>query len=200
MIASLVKTVGLVSDTHGRLSAAAFAALADCDYIIHAGDICSPEVLRELETLAAVYAVLGNNDYAEYGEAVGQFAQPVIEGVRFLVAHYREDIVAALKGRALFNAGGPCRRCAYTDTPMCRKSLPERKPGPLRFSSAPAALRIPGVGQDHRLRNFPSTTVVSGMSELKGSRSAKSSFGTVGSITPKAAAPGAKASGAAAFV
>ena len=44
--------IGVLSDTHGRLDADAFAALAECDRIIHAGDIGGPHILRELEALA----------------------------------------------------------------------------------------------------------------------------------------------------
>ena len=44
-----MKTVGVISDTHGRLDERAFAELADCDHIIHAGDIGDPAILRELE-------------------------------------------------------------------------------------------------------------------------------------------------------
>ncbi|MCL2827018.1 MAG: metallophosphatase family protein [Eggerthellaceae bacterium] len=84
--------VGILSDTHGRLPNAAFAALANCDYIIHAGDIGDPSILCTLKTLAPVYAVLGNNDFAEYGEDVGRFARPAIDGVRFLVAHIPQDV------------------------------------------------------------------------------------------------------------
>lgn len=86
--------IGVLSDTHGTLDPRAYAALADCDHIIHAGDICDPAVLRELETLAPVTAVLGNNDFPEYGPAVGRFARPVLGGVRFLVAHYPQDVDA----------------------------------------------------------------------------------------------------------
>ena len=84
--------IGIISDTHGQLSEAAFAALADSDHIIHAGDIGNPAILRELEALAPVTAVLGNNDFDEYGQAVGRFARPVIDGVRFLVAHYTSHV------------------------------------------------------------------------------------------------------------
>ena len=87
-----MKIVGLISDTHGNLHTRAYAALADCDFIIHAGDIGSPKVLHELQTLAPVAAVLGNNDFDEYGQSVGRYAKPEIEGVKFLVAHYPRDI------------------------------------------------------------------------------------------------------------
>lgn len=90
--------IGVLSDTHGRLPQRAYAELADCGHIIHAGDICDPGILDELRTLADVTAVLGNNDYGEYGAAVGRFARPVIGGVRFLVAHTPRDLALALHG------------------------------------------------------------------------------------------------------
>ena len=99
--------VGVISDTHGSLHQQAYAALADCDAIIHAGDICGPGILRELETLAPVYAVLGNNDFDEYGPNVGRFAKPVIDGVRFLVAHYPNDVRITPFGCKALEPGEP---------------------------------------------------------------------------------------------
>lgn len=99
--------IGIISDTHGTLDPKAYAALADCDHIIHAGDICGPEILRELETLAPVTAVLGNNDYPEYGSAVGRFARPVIDGVRFLVAHTPGDVRIGFSGSPALAPGDP---------------------------------------------------------------------------------------------
>ena len=84
--------VGVISDTHGSLHARAYEALAGCDHIIHAGDIGDPAILRELETLAQVTAVLGNNDFNEYGPHVQRFARPVIGQVKFLVAHFPHDV------------------------------------------------------------------------------------------------------------
>ena len=84
--------VGVISDTHGSLHARAYEALAGCDHIIHAGDIGNPAILRELETLAPVTAVLGNNDFDEYGGSVQRFARPVIGQVKFLVAHFPQDV------------------------------------------------------------------------------------------------------------
>ena len=98
--------VGVLSDTHGRLPEQAYAALADCDHIIHAGDIGGPEIIRELETLAPVTAVLGNNDYAEYGSSVGRFAKVRLDGVNFLVAHYPRD-VRITATRSVVAAGEP---------------------------------------------------------------------------------------------
>lgn len=99
--------VGIISDTHGTLDARAYAALADCDHVIHAGDICGPSILRELECIAPVTAVLGNNDFPEYGSAVGRFARPVVDGVRFLVAHYPQDVRITHAGSSVLAPGDP---------------------------------------------------------------------------------------------
>lgn len=56
------QTIGLISDTHGLLRNSAKEALAGSHRIIHAGDIDTPEVLRELEAIAPVTAVRGNMD------------------------------------------------------------------------------------------------------------------------------------------
>lgn len=99
--------IGVISDTHGGLHARAYEALADCNHIIHAGDICGPHILRELQTLAPVTAVLGNNDFNEYGENVQRFARPVIDGVKFLVAHYPQDVKLSAFGSAGVTPGDP---------------------------------------------------------------------------------------------
>ena len=54
--------IGVISDTHGLLRPEALAALADSDYIIHAGDIGDPGILDELNRVAPVTAVRGNVD------------------------------------------------------------------------------------------------------------------------------------------
>lgn len=99
--------VGALSDTHGHLPDAALAALQYCNHIIHAGDICDPGILRELETIAPVTAVLGNNDFDEYGSGVQRFAKPEIAGVKFLVAHYPSDVRISFNGCPGVAAGDP---------------------------------------------------------------------------------------------
>lgn len=105
-----MKTIGIISDTHGSLGSRAYAALFGVDLIIHAGDIGGPPVLNELETIAPVVAVLGNNDFPEYGSAVGRFARPVVEGVRFLVAHYPRDVRVSFAGSSALAPGDPIPR------------------------------------------------------------------------------------------
>ena len=54
--------VGVISDTHGLLRPEVRAFLSGCDYIIHGGDVGDAAILEELEALAPVIAVKGNND------------------------------------------------------------------------------------------------------------------------------------------
>ena len=54
--------IGVISDTHGHLSAEAIEALKGVDLIIHAGDIGKPEVLGALAKIAPIRAVRGNMD------------------------------------------------------------------------------------------------------------------------------------------
>ena len=139
-------TIGVISDTHGSLHQRAYEALADCDYIIHAGDICNPGIIRELETLAPVYAVLGNNDYNEYGPPVGRYSKPVIEGVRFLVAHYPNDVrITPLGGKAL-EAGEPIPNICihgHTHIPRLEYGADAR---PVDFILNPGSATLPRGG------------------------------------------------------
>lgn len=57
-----MQRIGLISDTHGLLRPQAVAFLAGCDHIVHGGDIGGPEILTQLEAIAPVTAVRGNND------------------------------------------------------------------------------------------------------------------------------------------
>lgn len=88
--------IGLISDTHNHLPDEAIELLRGSDYIIHAGDICEPRILWELECLAPVTAVLGNNDFYDYGPTVNPVAMRIIDGYRFVVAHRPEDLNRAL--------------------------------------------------------------------------------------------------------
>lgn len=88
------KRVDIISDTHGWLKPELMDAIEGCDLLIHAGDITSEEDYAELkEAVPQLKAVLGNNDYyREYGPEVGKLNIFVYEGLRFSVAHYREDL------------------------------------------------------------------------------------------------------------
>lgn len=133
--------VGVISDTHGTLPLEAVAALAECDHIIHAGDIGNPGILFELEALAPVTAVLGNNDFDEYGERVARFARPVIGGVRFLVAHYPRDAKITFAGSAALAPGDPLPQvCIHGHTHVPELVVgPDARPADMLLCSGSAS-------------------------------------------------------------
>lgn len=62
--------VVVLSDTHSprrwkAMPPAVAGHLADADAILHAGDVCTADVLELLAQFAPVHAVLGNNDLPE---------------------------------------------------------------------------------------------------------------------------------------
>ena len=54
--------IGIISDTHGFLDPKVHELFAGVEHILHAGDIGKESIITELETIAPVTAVLGNND------------------------------------------------------------------------------------------------------------------------------------------
>jgi len=81
-----VLRIGIVSDTHGFLRPEVLDAFAGASHILHAGDIGRVEVLRDLERIAPVTAVAGNNDGFRCGKA-GITARVELGGVRFFLTH-----------------------------------------------------------------------------------------------------------------
>jgi uncharacterized protein len=87
-----MKTIGLISDTHGLLRPEAVRALAGVSHIIHAGDIGGPEILAELQKIAPVYAVRGNNDKGPWAAAIPLYEALDLEGVSIHVLHDLKEI------------------------------------------------------------------------------------------------------------
>jgi uncharacterized protein len=79
--------VGVISDTHGLLRAEARAFLAGCDYIIHGGDFGGAAVLEDLEALAPVIAVRGNNDTESWATGLRETELIRLGGVFVYVIH-----------------------------------------------------------------------------------------------------------------
>lgn len=86
-----VTRIGLVSDTHGVMPFSAFEVLAGVEAIVHAGDVCTAEVLYLLETIAPVTAVRGNCDTASGLRGLPAVVNTVLGGVRILVVHDLSD-------------------------------------------------------------------------------------------------------------
>jgi hypothetical protein len=54
--------LGVISDTHNHFDPSVPRLFAGVDHILHAGDVGLPWILLELEELAPVTAISGNND------------------------------------------------------------------------------------------------------------------------------------------
>lgn len=82
----------MISDTHIRSSAKLlpkiiFEVFEGVDIILHAGDILIEEVIIELETIAPVYAVAGNNDSYEMLDRYGTKKIITVNGKRIGLTH-----------------------------------------------------------------------------------------------------------------
>ena len=132
--------IGVLSDTHGRLPQEIVEAFKYCDHIIHAGDVGSISVLIELEEIAPLTAVLGNNDYS-FMESLPRYKDLELGGVRFLVAHSLDVLDYLLKnwqpGKALPHV------CIYGHTHVPKDFL--RSPGSIRMIN-PGSLYGPRGG------------------------------------------------------
>ena len=65
-----MRTIGVISDTHGLLRPEALDALDGVDLILHAGDVGDPAILVRLEEIAPVHAVCGNTDFGALRQAL----------------------------------------------------------------------------------------------------------------------------------
>ncbi|MCU0599788.1 MAG: metallophosphatase family protein [Desulfobacterales bacterium] len=80
-------TIGLISDTHGLLRNSAKKALQGVDLIIHAGDVDTADVLKELEKIAPVSAVRGNMDVLTLAGALPKTDLIEFEGIFIYAIH-----------------------------------------------------------------------------------------------------------------
>lgn len=85
--------VGIISDTHGWLREDVKKQLADCDYIIHAGDIDKEEIIEQLREIAPLYIVKGNAD-KNIQTPLNIQENFVIEGISFELVHHKKMLAA----------------------------------------------------------------------------------------------------------
>lgn len=86
--------VGVISDTHGLLRPQALQALRDVELILHGGDIGKPEILKELETIAPVVAVRGNNDEDDvWVQDIPEEQSLELAGKRIYMLHDRKQLM-----------------------------------------------------------------------------------------------------------
>ncbi len=92
--------VGIIADTHGLLPTTAVKALKGVDLIIHAGDVGSADVLKELKTIAPVVAVRGNMDKVQSLRKLPETEAVEVADVLLYVIHdiHRLDIALSESG------------------------------------------------------------------------------------------------------
>lgn len=92
--------IGLISDTHGLLRPEAKALLLGSERIVHAGDVGDARILEELEAIAPLTAVRGNNDKGLWADTLPDTALLRITDVLIYVVHdiAQAEITPASKG------------------------------------------------------------------------------------------------------
>ena len=88
--------IGVISDTHGLLREEVKERLQGCDRILHAGDINTPSVMEELNTIAPTCLVRGNADKA-WAEAIPETQVIDDLGIRVFMIHNRKQIDGKLE-------------------------------------------------------------------------------------------------------
>lgn len=76
--------IGVISDTHNHFDPKIPTLFNGVDHILHAGDIGLPWIIVELESIAPVTAVLGNNDH---GLHFRETEVLILAARKFLVHH-----------------------------------------------------------------------------------------------------------------
>ena len=99
-----MRTIGVISDTHGLLRPEALEALEGSELILHAGEVGDLAILEELSTVAPVHAVRGNTDggrlaellphdaMVDLGSADGRLLEEGPLGPVAYVLHIQEEI------------------------------------------------------------------------------------------------------------
>ena len=93
-----MRSIGLISDTHGLMREDALRTLEGSDLIVHAGDVGRPEILESLRAIAPVVAVRGNIDTAEWAAALPATAVVEAGPARIYVLHRIQDLDSAAVG------------------------------------------------------------------------------------------------------
>ena len=135
--------IGLIADTHNLLRPEALATLQGVDHLIHAGDIGGPHILAELERVAPLSVVRGNNDQDSWADAIPERLTLRFGAIALHVLHdlTQLDIDPAAQGIDVVIAG------------HSHKPLHEKRNGVLYLnpgSAGPRRFKLPiGVGILH---------------------------------------------------
>ena len=99
-----MKTIGLLSDTHGYIHPRVFEFFKTCDEIWHAGDIGSLEIARKLAAFRPLRAVYGNIDGQDIRKEFPLINRFTIDGADVMMKHiggYPGNYDASVRGSIL---------------------------------------------------------------------------------------------------
>lgn len=96
--------IAILADTHGLLRPEIVEILKTCEVILHGGDINSRKILDELEQIAPVHVVRGNND-KEWAEGMAEELDITLFGLRIYMIHNRKHRKKSLDNTDLFIYG-----------------------------------------------------------------------------------------------
>ncbi len=146
-----MKTIGVISDTHGLLRPEALAALAGVDLIVHAGDIGALQIIDALQRIAPVHAIRGNVDRGYWADEFSPTEIVEVNGQSFYVLHdlHELDLDPAAAGFRVVISG-------HTHDPLVKEErgvvyLNPGSAGPRRFK-LPISLARMTVGQNDRAK------------------------------------------------
>jgi len=82
-------SVAIISDTHAHLDERIAELIRECDYAIHAGDICGKTILSEMQPKTGkVLAVAGNNDpYCHETKDLPEISSLEVPGGKIMIEH-----------------------------------------------------------------------------------------------------------------
>lgn len=135
--------IGLIADTHNLLRPEALAALQGVDHLIHAGDIGGPHILEELQRIAPLSVVRGNNDQESWADAIPEHLTLNFGSIRLHVLHDLKQLAIDPAG-----AGIDAVIAGHSHKPLheARNGVLYLNPG----SAGPRRFKLPiGVGILH---------------------------------------------------
>ncbi len=122
--------IAVLADTHGLLRPEIAEILGTCEVILHGGDLSSRKILDELERIAPVYVVRGNND-KEWAEGMAEELDVTLFGLRIYMIHNQKHRRKNLEGIDLFIYGHSHKYEQKTEEGVC--FLNPGSCGPRRF-------------------------------------------------------------------
>lgn len=105
-MATKIHRIGVISDTHGLIRDEVREILGTCEVILHGGDIDSHKILNEIQDIAPLYVVKGNNDkeWADYMRLPESLSLELF-GLKIYMVHDRRHLPKDLADRNLIIYG-----------------------------------------------------------------------------------------------